>query len=79
MAYSPTFDKVVTTTTSEGETSGHFVPGHVDIEVVHIDIDQSATTTVGYMVVDLSDTTAWPHSTTGHSDLCRRYSTRFSN
>ena len=69
MAYNPTFDKVVTTETTEGETSAHFVPGHVDIEVVHIDIDQSATTTTGYMVVDLSDTTNWPHTATGHIDI----------
>ena len=38
------FDKPVTTSTSEGETSGHFVPGHVDIEVVHIDGDVSSIT-----------------------------------
>jgi len=69
MAYSPTFDKVVTTTTSEGETSAHVVPGHVDIEVIHIDVDQSATSTTGYMVVDLSDTTNWPHTATGHIDI----------
>jgi len=67
MAYSPTFDKVVTTTTSEGETSSHIVPGHVDIEVVHIDIDIALTE--DFMVIDLSDTTAWPHTTTGHIDI----------
>lgn len=67
MTYSPTFDKVVTTTTSEGETSAHTVPGHVDIEVVHIDVDISASQ--DFMVVDLSDTTAWPHATTGHIDI----------
>jgi len=67
MTYSPTFDKVVTTTTSEGETSAHTVPGHVDIEVVHMDIDISAAQ--DFMIIDLSDTTAWPHSTTGHIDI----------
>lgn len=67
MAYSPTFDKVVTTETLEGETPAHFVPRHVDIEVVHIDIDVSAN--ADFMVIDLSDTTAWPHTSTGHIDI----------
>lgn len=63
------FDKQVTTSTSENEVSAHFVPGHVDIEVVHIDIEQSATSTTGYMVIDLSDSTKWPHTATGHIDI----------
>ena len=67
MTYSPTFQNVVTTTTSEGETSGHMVPGHVDIEVVHIDVDVSAAQ--DFMVIDLSDTTAWTHASTGHIDI----------
>jgi len=69
MAYLPVVDKRVTTETNEGETAMHTVPGHVDIEVVHIDVDQSATTTTGYMVVDLSDTTNWSHTNTGHIDI----------
>lgn len=67
MAYNPTFDKVVTTETLEGETSAHVVPGHVDIEVVHMDVDISATQ--DFMVIDLSDTTNWPHTATGHIDV----------
>ena len=61
------FDKPVTTDTIEGETSAHFVPGHVDIEVVHVDGDVSSTT--GFMIIDLSDTTNWPHTATGHIDI----------
>lgn len=68
MTYSPTFDKVVTTETVEGQTSAHFIPGHVDIEVVHLDIDDIALAT-DFMLVDLSDTTNWPHTTTGHIDI----------
>jgi len=67
MAYSPTFDKVVTTETAEGQTSAHTIPGHVDIEVAHIDADVSATT--GFMVVDLSNTTSFAHTFTGHIDV----------
>jgi len=67
MAYSPTFDAVVSTETLEGQTSALVVPGHVDIEVVHIDGDVSATT--GFMVIDLSNTTSWAHTNTGHIDI----------
>ena len=61
------FNSRVSTSTAEGQTSCHVVPGHVDIEVVHIDGDVSATT--GFMVIDLSDTTNWPHTNTGHIDI----------
>ncbi len=63
----PSVIDTVTTTTGEGETSLHVVPGHVDIEVVHIDIDVSAAQ--DFMVVDLSDTANWPHTATGHIDI----------
>jgi len=63
----PGFDAPVSTETSEGQTSAHFIPGHVDIEVVHIDVDISATQ--GFMIIDLSDTTNWPHTSTGHIDI----------
>ena len=61
------FNARVTTETSEGQTSVHTIPGHVDIEVVHIDGDVSAST--GFMVIDLSDTTNWPYAETGHIDV----------
>lgn len=67
LAHAFGYDKPVSTETLEGETSAHFVPGHVDIEVVHIDADVSASQ--DFMVIDLSDTTNWPHSTTGHIDI----------
>jgi len=68
MAYSPTFDKVVTTETAEGQTSAHFIPGHVDIEVIHKDFEDISAD-VDYMLIDLSDTTNWPHTNTGHIDI----------
>ncbi len=61
------YDAPVTTETLEGETSAHFIPGHVDIEVVHLDADVSAAQ--DFMLIDLSDTTNWPHSLTGHIDI----------
>lgn len=62
------FDAPVTTETSEGQTSAHTVPGHVDIEVVHLDIDDISAAQ-DFMLIDLSDTTAWPHTATGHIDI----------
>lgn len=61
------FDAQVTTETNEGVTSAHLIPGHVDIEVVHLDADISSAQ--DFMIIDLSDTTAWPHTTTGHIDI----------
>lgn len=69
MTYNSVFDKQVTTETSEGQVSAHTIPGHVDIEVVHIDVEVTGTATTGFMVIDLSDTTNWPHSSTGHIDI----------
>jgi len=61
------FEDPVSTQTTEGQTSAQVVPGHVDIEVVHIDGDVSTTT--GFMVIDLSNTTSWAHTNTGHIDV----------
>lgn len=55
-------------TTVDGITSLYTVTGVERSEFVHIDVDDIATTT-GYMLVDLSDTTNWPHTPTGHIDL----------
>jgi len=64
---SATEPEPVTGVTLEGITSLHTVPGKADVEVVHIDVDVSTTT--AFMIVDLSDTTNWPHSKTGHLDI----------
>ncbi len=56
------------TITNEGVTSLLTVPGNFDVEVIHLDAEDIATTT-GFMLVDLSDTTNWPHTATGHIDL----------
>ena len=63
----PSVIDTVTTDTEESITSLNVVPGHVDIEVVHIDV--VGTATAGFMVVDLSDTTNWSHTDTGHIDI----------
>ena len=56
------------TTTNEGVTSLLVSPGSADIELVHIDAEDVAAETA-FMVIDLSDTTNWPHTDTGHIDI----------
>lgn len=46
----------------------HVVPGHHNIHIVHLDIANVAADQ-GFMLVDLSDSSAWPHTNTGHIDL----------
>lgn len=67
MAYQP-FPGVVTTVTNEGVTSISTVPGNIDIEVIHLDAEDIVLTE-GFMLIDLSDTTNWPHTATGHIDV----------
>lgn len=58
----------ISASTFEGDTSLHTIPGNFDVEVAHLDAEDVAATT-GFMLVDLSDTTNWPHTNTGHIDL----------
>lgn len=55
-------------TSVEGITSLYTVFGIERSEYIHLDVNGIALTT-GFMLVDLSDTTNWPHSATGHIDL----------
>jgi len=56
------------TRTVEGQTSLLVSPGSADIEFIHIDGEDVATETA-FMLIDLSDTTNWPHTNTGHIDI----------
>ena len=67
MSYQP-FPGSISTVTNEGITSLSQVPGNFDVEVIHLDAEDISTTT-GFMLVDLSDTTNWPHTDTGHIDI----------
>jgi len=49
----------------EGDNSLRVAIGYQPTYTVHMDVDAQSGT-VGYMLVDLSDTTNWPHSNTGH-------------
>lgn len=72
MGYSPTGALLPLGTTAfvtnEGVTSLNTVPGNVDVETIHLDAEDVVATT-GFMLVDLSDTTNWSHTNTGHIDL----------
>jgi hypothetical protein len=49
----------------EGVHSAYVVPGYHDVDYIHLDAEDVATETA-FMLVDLSDTTNWPHGETGH-------------
>ena len=67
MSYQP-FPGSVNTRTIEGQTSLIVSPGAADIEFVHIDAE-NISAEQAFMIVDLSDTTNWPHTNTGHIDI----------
>ncbi len=54
---------------NEGVTSLSTVPGNFDVEVIHLDAEDISASSTGFMLVDLSDTTNWPHTDTGHIDI----------
>jgi len=66
-AYQP-FPGSVSTVTNEGVTSLSTVPGNFDAEVIHLDAEDISVNE-GFMLIDLSDTTNWPHTNTGHIDI----------
>ena len=62
MSYKPGGDTV----TDHGRTSQYFAAGFTPTFSVHIDV-QSVATQTAFMIVDLSDTTNYPHTDTGHA------------
>lgn len=64
MSYKPSGDTI----TKDGRTSQYVVPGFADIDTVHGDFPGISADT-GLMLVDLSNTTQWPHTNTGHVHL----------
>jgi len=62
MAYKPGGDLV----TKDGRTSQYMASGYTPTFSVHLDV-QSIATQTAYMLIDLSDTTNWPHTNTGHA------------
>ena len=61
MSYKPSGDLV----TVDGRTSQYTASGFTESFVVHLDTGSVAAETA-FMLIDLSDTTNWPHTETGH-------------
>lgn len=64
MSYKPSGDLI----TKDGRTSQYTATGFTDTDIVHFDI-QNVQTQTAYMLIDLSDTTNWPHTDTGHTNV----------
>lgn len=64
----PSVLDTITTVINEGVTSLSQVPGNFDVEVIHLDAEDISADE-GFMLIDLSDTTNWPHSDVGHIDI----------
>jgi len=52
----------------EGDSSLRIVDGHQEHSLVHMSLNGVSGNT-NYMLVDLSDTTNWPHTETGHLSI----------
>jgi len=64
MSYKPSGD----TLTKDGRTSQYVIQGFSSIQTVHGDFPAIITETA-VMLIDLSNTTQWPHTNTGHIHL----------
>ncbi len=56
------------TITKDGRTSQFVASGFTETHTVHLDVQAVATQTA-YMLIDISDTTNWKHTNTGHINL----------
>ena len=50
----------------DGRKSQFVVSGFTDTGIVHLDVQGVAVAQTAFMLIDLSDTTNWPHIKTGH-------------
>ncbi len=64
MTYKPSGDLI----TKDGRTSQYVASGWTETHTVHIDV-QTNSTLIAFMLIDLSDTTNWKHTETGHINL----------
>ena len=64
MSYKPGGDVI----TKDGRTSQYVAGGFTETETVHLDVG-TASTLIAYMLIDISDTTNWKHTNTGHINL----------
>ncbi len=58
----------LSTVTKDGRTSLFTASGFTETQTVHIDV-QTDSTLIAFMLIDLSNTTTWKHTNTGHINL----------
>ena len=56
------------TVTKDGRTSQFVASGFTETQTIHIDVSTDSTL-IAYMLIDLSDTTNWKHTNTGHINI----------
>ena len=64
MTYKPSGDLI----TKDGRTSQYTAAGFTETHTVHTDLTTTSTL-IAFMLIDLSDTSAWAHTATGHINL----------
>ncbi len=64
MSYKPGGDTIK----KDGRTSQYVAAGFTETQTIHFDV-QNIQTQTAYMLIDLSDTTNWAHTNTGHINL----------
>lgn len=72
LAFTPTSFATYTpggdTITKDGRTSQYVAAGFTETETVHLDAETSSTL-IAYMLIDISDTSNWNHTNTGHINI----------
>ncbi len=64
MSYKPSGDLI----TKDGRTSQFIATGFTNTFTMHLDTG-SVDAQIAFMLIDISDTTNWPHSLTGHVNI----------
>ncbi len=54
--------------TKDGRTSQYVAAGFTETQTMHLDVATNSTL-IAYMLIDISDTTNWHHTNTGHINL----------
>ena len=52
--------------TKDKRTSQFVVSGFTDTDIVHVDVQNISAASTAFMLIDISDTTKWPHTNKGH-------------
>ena len=64
MTYKPGGDLI----TKDGRTAQYIASGFTETQTIHLDVG-TASTLIAYMLIDISDTSNWKHTNTGHINI----------